>query len=137
MNNITLVGRTGRDPELKYFESGNNVAEFSLAVDRRNKNKDTDWFNCKAWGKVGEIIGQYVKKGDSLCVSGKVIFEKWTDKEGKNQTKAVVEVSGITLIGGRESSDSYQKEVETVPAANSNPQNTYREQVIDDGEIPF
>lgn len=101
MNNINLIGRLGGDPEVKYFESGTNVAKFSIAVDRpqRNGEKGSDWFACECWGKTAEVVGNYCRKGKQVGVTGRVEFEYWNDKNtGEKRSKPVVKVDRLDLL---------------------------------------
>ena len=63
INTINLVGRAGREPDVRYFESGSIVANFTLAVNRRSRDEEPDWFNLEIWGKQAQIAADYVKKG--------------------------------------------------------------------------
>jgi len=76
MNNITLVGRAGRDPEVRYFESGTMVANLSLAVNAYKRDEAPDWFNLTIWGKQAQVAADYVKKGSQIAVSGRMTSEK-------------------------------------------------------------
>ena len=62
INSVTLVGRAGRDPEVRYFESGTVVANLTMAVTRRNRDDEPDWFNLEIWGKQAQVAADYVKK---------------------------------------------------------------------------
>ena len=105
MNNITLVGRAGRDPEVRYFESGTMVANFSLAVNAYKKDEAPDWFNLTIWGKQAQVAADYVKKGSQIAVSGRMTSEKWTDRTtGEEKSKPVVVVDRITLLGSKNDS---------------------------------
>jgi single-strand DNA-binding protein len=66
VNSITLVGRAGRDPEVRYFESGSMVANLTLAVNRRSSGDEPDWFNLEIWGKQAQVAADYVRKGSLL-----------------------------------------------------------------------
>jgi single-strand DNA-binding protein len=102
MNVITLVGRAGRDPEIRYFESGTMVANLSLAVDAYKKDEEPDWFNLVIWGKQAQVAADYVRKGKQIAVSGRSSTEKWTDKTtGEQRSKPVVIVERITLLGSK------------------------------------
>ena len=89
INKVILVGRLGKDPEVKATPSGSTVAKFSLATDERytdrdgNKQERTEWHNIVAWGKLGEICGQYLRKGKLIYIEGKIRTESWEDKETK------------------------------------------------------
>lgn len=105
MNNITLVGRAGRDPEVRYFESGTMVANLSLAVNAYKRDEAPDWFNLTIWGKQAQVAADYVKKGSQIAVSGRMTSEKWTDRStGEERSKPVVVVERITLLGSKNDS---------------------------------
>lgn len=105
MNNITLVGRAGRDPEVRYFESGTMVANFTLAVNAYKRDEAPDWFNLTIWGKQAQVAADYVKKGSQIAVSGRMTSEKWTDRTtGEEKTKPVVVVERITLLSKKNDS---------------------------------
>jgi single-strand DNA-binding protein len=102
MNSVTLVGRAGRDPEIKYLESGNCVANLTLAVNRRSRDEEPDWFNLEIWGKQAQVAADYVKKGSLIGIIGSVRIEKWTDKTTKQErTKPVIKVDRLELLGGK------------------------------------
>jgi single-strand DNA-binding protein len=105
MNCITLVGRAGRDPEVRYFESGTMVANLTLAVNRK-KDEDPDWFNLEIWGKQAQVAADYVRKGSQIGVIGSCHIEKWTDRTtGQERTKPVVRVDRLQLLGSKKDSE--------------------------------
>ena len=105
INAINLVGRAGRDPEVRYFESGSIVANFTLAVNRRSRNEEPDWFNLEIWGKQAQIAADYVKKGSLLGISGSFKLDQWRDKtSGENKSKPVIRVDRLELLGSRRDS---------------------------------
>jgi single-strand DNA-binding protein len=107
LNQIVLVGRVGRDPEIRYFESGSSMATFSLAINRPSKNKETDWFDIKLWGKQAEIAGEYVRKGSLIGIEGQLDFDSWNDKNtGELQIKPVVLANNLRLIGSKSDNSS-------------------------------
>lgn len=91
MNKIIITGRITKDTELKVTDSGKEYCNFSVAVDRRFKNKDvesekhTDFFDCTAWGKSGAFVDKYFGKGDGITVEGRMESRKYTDKDGNNR----------------------------------------------------
>ena len=100
LNKVQLIGYLGRDPESRTMPNGNKVAHFSLGVTRRWKagkeNKEaTDWFNVDAWGRLGEISQQYLKKGSLVYVDGRLQTDKYEDKAG--ETKYFTRVVAGTL----------------------------------------
>jgi single-strand DNA-binding protein len=107
MNVITLVGRAGRDPEVRYFESGTMVANLSLAVNAYKRDEEPDWFNLVIWGKQAQVAADYVRKGSQIAISGRMTSEKWTDKNtGEPRSKPIVNVERITLLGSKRDSDN-------------------------------
>lgn len=83
MNQFVFMGRTTKEPEIKYTSDGKAIAKFTLAVDRRFKKDTADFFDCTAFGGNAEFIEKYVKKGTKLIVTGSVQNNNYTNKEGK------------------------------------------------------
>ena len=101
MNQITLIGRAGRDPEARYFESGTMVANLTLAVNAFKRDDPPEWFNLEIWGKQAQVAADYVRKGSQIAVTGRVKTEKWTDKTGQERSKPVVVVDRLELLGSK------------------------------------
>ena len=102
VNSINLVGRAGRDPEVRYFESGSIVANFTIAVNRRSKNDDPDWFNLEIWGKQAQVAADYVKKGSLIGINGSFKLDQWKDKStGEDKSKPVIRVDRLELLGSK------------------------------------
>jgi len=97
LNRVQLIGRLGKDPESKYTATGKKVAHFSLAVSERRKaggesKEYTEWFNIEAWGRLGEVCQEYLKKGSLVHIEGRLKTDKYEDKgETKYFTKVVVQ----------------------------------------------
>lgn len=107
MNTVTIVGRLGQDPEIKYFESGSIKTRFSVAVDRGTKdNKVTDWFNIEAWGRLGEFAGEWLKKGSSVAVVGTLEINRWTDQAGNLKETPLIRATDIRFVGSKRDSMS-------------------------------
>ncbi|AAQ00828.1 MULTISPECIES: single-stranded DNA-binding protein [Prochlorococcus] len=105
INSINLVGRAGRDPEVRYFESGTIVANFTIAVNRRSRNEEPDWFNLEIWGKQAQVAADYVKKGSLLGITGSFKQDQWKDKNtGENKSKPVIRVDRLELLGSKKDS---------------------------------
>ena len=83
VNSVTLVGRAGRDPEVRYFESGTVVANLTMAVNRRSRDDEPDWFNLEIWGKQAQVAADYVKKGSLLGIIGSFKLDRWTDRNNR------------------------------------------------------
>tara|TARA_B100000886_G_C20256112_1_gene420908 strand:+ start:166 stop:534 length:369 start_codon:yes stop_codon:yes gene_type:complete len=109
INSVTLVGRAGREPDVRYFESGSVVANFTLAVNRRSRDEEPDWFNLEIWGKQAQIAADYVKKGSLIGITGSFKIESWKDKNnGEDRYKPVVRVDRLNLLSSRKESENSQ-----------------------------
>ncbi|MEA5474134.1 single-stranded DNA-binding protein [Synechococcus sp. CCY9201] len=107
VNSITLVGRAGRDPEVRYFESGTVVANLTLAVNRRSRDDEPDWFNLEIWGKQAQVAADYVRKGSLLGIIGSFKLDRWTDKAtGEERSKPVVRVDRLELLGSKRDAEA-------------------------------
>lgn len=108
LNVVTLVGRVGGDPNVKYLTSGSVVCNCTLAVRRRRSNSDEpDWFNLEMWDKTAEIAADYVRKGSLIGVKGVLKFDYWSDANtGVNRSKPVIRVYQLDLLGSKRDSDS-------------------------------
>ena len=82
MNNIVIIGNLGKDPELKYLQSGTAVADFTVAVKRFGKDEATDWFNIIAWGKQAENCSNYIKTGSKVAITGSMQFDTYKKNDG-------------------------------------------------------
>ncbi len=107
INSISLVGRAGRDPDVRYFESGSIVANLTLAVNRRSKQDEPDWFNLEIWGKQAQVAADFIKKGSLIGITGSFKLDQWKDKNtGEERYKPVVRVDRLELLGGRKEEDN-------------------------------
>ena len=106
INTINLVGRAGREPDVRYFESGSTVANFTLAVNRISRSDEPDWFNLEIWGKQAQIAADYVKKGSLIGITGSFKIDSWKDKNtGEDRFKPVVRVDRLNLLSSRKETD--------------------------------
>ena len=127
INSVTLVGRAGRDPEVRYFESGTVVANLTMAVNRRNRNDEPDWFNLEIWGKQAQVAADYVKKGSLIGITGSFKLDSWKDRNtGEDRNKPVVRVDRLELLGSKRDSEN----------SNFQNNNSFNQQTSND-EIPF
>ena len=107
INTINLVGRAGREPDVRYFESGSTVANFTLAVNRISRSDEPDWFNLEIWGKQAQIAADYVKKGSLVGITGSFKIDSWKDKNtGEDRFKPVVRVDRLNLLSSRKEADN-------------------------------
>ncbi len=137
VNKVILLGNLGRDPEIRYTQNGQAVANFSMATTKKWKDKDgekqerTEWHRCVAWGRLAEVIGEYVKKGSPLYVEGELQTRKWTDKEGVEKYTTEIVVQECQLLG-RGGSGGEQSESRPANSGGSKPA-----QPDFDDDIPF
>jgi single-strand DNA-binding protein len=105
LNNINLMGRLTRDPELRRTGSGVAVCNFTVAVDRDysgpNKEKETDFIDCVAWRQTGEFIAKNFHKGKMIALSGRLEIRSWTDKDGNKRRTAEVNANNAYFCGDR------------------------------------
>lgn len=93
MNQVMLVGRLVYDPELKTTKNGTNYLPIRIAVSRNDKERTTDFFNCKAWNKTAEFIVKYFKKGDPIVIAGKMMPESYEKQDGTKVSEIVVVIN--------------------------------------------
>ncbi|WP_204103866.1 MULTISPECIES: single-stranded DNA-binding protein [Spirulina sp. CCY15215] len=107
LNVVHLVGRAGRDTEIKYLDSAKQVANVSIAVNRIGRNAPPDWFNLEMWGKTAEIAANYVKKGSLIGIEGSLKLETWEDRNNSDITrsKPVIIVNRLHLLGSKRDID--------------------------------
>ena len=137
MNKVIIIGRFTRDPEIKYStgENATATARFSLAVNRRFKNKegnyDADFINCVAFGKTAEFIEKYFTKGMAIGITGRIQTGSYTNKEGQKvyTTDVVVEETEFVESKNKGTSDN-------VPNNNANSNSDFEETISDD-KMPF
>ena len=137
MNKVIIIGRFTRDPEIKYStgENATATARFSLAVNRRFKNKegnyDADFINCVAFGKTAEFIEKYFTKGMAIGITGRIQTGSYTNKEGQKvyTTDVVVEETEFVESKNKGTSDN-------VANNNANSNSDFEETASDD-EMPF
>jgi single-strand DNA-binding protein len=119
MNVTLLVGRAGRDPEVRYLETGSVVANLTLAVRGQARDAEPEWFNLEIWGKQAEVAGNYVRKGSLIGVVGSLKTDNWTDRNtGEPKTKKTLKVDRLELLGSKrdtEAPDSEPPSEEEVP----------------------
>lgn len=104
VNKVILVGYVGQDPQIKFLDGGNSVANFSIATSEKWKDKSgeakerTEWHRIVAWGKLAEIVGKYVSKGKQVFIEGKLQTREW-EKDGVKRYSTEVVAQNLTLLG--------------------------------------
>ena len=108
INKVILVGRLGKDPEIRSTPGGTSVAKFPLATDERftdkagERQERTEWHNITAWGKLGEICGQYLKKGKLVYIEGSIRTDSWDDKEsGQKKYRTEIVAKDMKMLDRR------------------------------------
>jgi single-strand DNA-binding protein len=111
VNKVVLIGNLGRDPEIRYLQSGEPVANFSLATSDQwtdkqgQKQERTEWHKVEVFGKPAQVVRDYLSKGRQVYVEGSIRYDEWTDKEGNKKYMTKIRVSGpnsrLVLLGGR------------------------------------
>ncbi len=130
VNKVILIGRLGRDPEIRYFQDGTAVANFSMATSEEWKDKETgekrertEWHRIVAFRRLGEICGEYLSKGKQVYIEGKLQTREWQDKEGNQRYTTEIVASGMQMLGTKDSSNNartandYQAQTTSAPPA--------------------
>lgn len=134
VNKVILVGRLGKDPEIRYTPSGTAVANFSMATEESYKDKSgekqnsTTWHNIVAWARLAEICGEYLKKGSLVYIEGRLQTRSWDDRDGNKKYITEIVAQSMQMLGGKTSDKPARKENE--PPA-------YDPSSIPDDDIPF
>jgi single-strand DNA-binding protein len=139
LNKVMLIGNLGKDPEVRFTASGQAVASFSLATSETYKDKSgekvekTEWHNITLWGKLGEIAGEYLSKGKTVYIEGRLQTRKWQDKSGNDRytTEIVGDKMQMLSAKGERSGGS---DSSSAPKNNSS---NYEEPPFQDDDIPF
>ena len=139
VNKVILIGNLGKDPEMKFMQNGKAVANFSIATSESWKDKSsgekkekTEWHNIVTFEKLAEICGQYLKKGSTVYIEGKLQTRKWQDKSGVDRYTTEILANEMKMLGGKKD-NSVEKSEE--PAAYSAPSVSGGANFED--EIPF
>jgi len=107
LNKVMLIGNLGKDPEVRYTASGTAVAGFSLATSDRTKNKNgeweerTEWHNITLWGRLAEIAGEYLAKGKTVYIEGRLQTRKWQDRDGRDRYTTEVIADKMVMLSGK------------------------------------
>jgi single-strand DNA-binding protein len=141
INKVTLVGRLGKDPEIRSTPGGQTVAKFSLATDEKftdksgEKQERTEWHNIVAWARLAEICGQYLRKGSLVYIEGSIRTDSWEDKEsGQKKYRTEIIAREMKMLDRKRDGDEgggggYQSRKPAAAGAGG--------PVEDDDEVPF
>lgn len=111
LNKVMIIGRLGRDPEMRYTPSGRPVTTFSMATSRTwntsegEKRTETEWFNVVAWGSLAEICKQYLTKGMQVYVEGRLQTRHWDDPDGNKHASTEIVANEMIMLGERREGD--------------------------------
>ena len=149
VNKVILIGRLGKDPEVKYTPSGAPVAKFSLATDEVFKDrsgeqqKRTEWHNIVAWNKLAEICGEYLTKGKLVYIEGSIRSRQWEDQAGNKRTAYDIVAGRMQMLGSKAESDRAAAAAVAAPSAERAPvekppaSEPPAEPEITDEDVPF
>ena len=149
VNKVILIGRLGKDPEVKYTPSGAPVAKFSLATDEVFKDRSgeqqnrTEWHNIVAWNKLAEICGQYLTKGKLVYIEGSIRSRQWEDQAGNKRTAYDIVAGRMQMLGSKADSDRAAAAAAAAPSAERPPvekppaSEPPAEPEITDEDVPF
>lgn len=107
INKVMIIGNLGKDPEMKYMPSGDAIANLTLATTENWKDKagekqeKTEWHRVSMFGRVAEVAGEYLKKGSSVYIEGKLQTRKWQDKEGNDRYTTEIVAHEMKMLGGK------------------------------------
>lgn len=139
INKVILVGNLGNDPDVKYTQGGMAITRASLATTSVRKDRDgnqterTEWHRVVMFGKLGEIAGEYLKKGSQVYIEGEIRYDKYTDKEGNDKYSTDIIANEMQMLGGRgEGGGDRQPRPQRREAQQSPPADDF-----DDSNIPF
>jgi len=146
VNKAIIVGNVGQDPEVRYMPSGSAVAEVSVATSEQWKDKQsgekqerTEWHKVTFFGRLAEVVGEYVRKGSQIYVEGSIRTEKWTDKQGQDRYTTKIVANEMQMLGGRTGgSTSFQQDAPSQAPRQSAPSAAPAGSSADfDDDIPF
>jgi single-strand DNA-binding protein len=121
VNKAILIGNLGKDPELKYLPSGQAVANFSLATTERRTDKNgqrqdrTEWHNIVVYGKTAEVVNQYLKKGRSAYIEGRITTRSWDDRDGNKKYRTEIIANTVQFLGSPGGSGPGPQETASAP----------------------
>jgi single-strand DNA-binding protein len=145
INKVQLIGRVGKDPEMRHMANGEAVANFTVATSERLKDKQTgevtertEWHNVSAFRRLAEIIGEYVRKGSLVYIEGKIQTRKYM-KDGVEHYATGILASELKLLGGKSESREQQPQDRRAPAVRQNTQKPNQGIGFDDldDDVPF
>ncbi|HNR89107.1 MAG TPA: single-stranded DNA-binding protein [Spirochaetota bacterium] len=140
LNRIILIGRFVKDPELRYTQNGKSVTNFSVANNRSytvgtDKKEYTSFFSCIAWGKLGELIVQYCKKGNRIAIEGRLQQRSWDDQDGKRRSAVEIVVENFQFLTSKQDKDAMTPDIPG--PSDMGPGSNIDDHPFSDNEVPF
>ena len=121
INKVDLVGRVGQEPEVRHFELGAMKTSLTLAVKPPYKSESPLWFDLELWGNVAQVAADWVKKGSTICITGELVFDRWTDKNTDElRDKPVIRVNNLELVSSSQRKESTEPSDDQKPIVNAN-----------------
>jgi single-strand DNA-binding protein len=128
VNKVMLIGRLGRDPEVRYLPSGVAIANISLATSEQWKDKNTgekqektEWHRVVFFGRLAEVVGEYLKKGGEVFVEGRLQTRKWQDKDGNDKYTTEIVANEMQMLGSKPSGSGGTSAPSNAPATPATP----------------
>ncbi len=147
VNKVILIGNLGSDPEVRHLSSGSVVANFNIATSESYTNKNgekvtqTEWHRIELWDGLAKVAEQYLKKGQTVYVEGKLKTENWQDSDGNNRTTTRIRGLNLTMLGGKgseHSGDNNETQQNDEPAPQVKPTSSAAPQTDDEvDDLPF
>lgn len=141
LNKVMIIGRLGRDPELRYTPSGRAVTTFTVATSRSwntssgERRTETEWFHVVAWGNLAEICKQLLRKGSQVYIEGRLHTRRWEDENGTRHYRTEIVANEMVVLGDR---NHRPNEVEAAPeAAEAFPAEEDLSETSPEDEFPF
>jgi single-strand DNA-binding protein len=146
VNKVILIGNLGKDPEIRYTQAGEPIANFSLATSENwtdkagQKQERTEWHRVEVFGKTAQVVRDYCTKGKQVYLEGSIRYDEWTDKDGNKKYMTKIRISGpgsrLVLLGGRGDGGSRggAPSQETAPAQGGPPADDFH---ASDDDVPF
>jgi len=145
VNKVIIIGRLGKDPDLRYAPSGTAIASFSVATNHNSKDADgnwqeqTEWHSVKTFGRTAEFVGEYLKKGRQAYVEGRLQTSNWEDQNGQKRYRTDIIANDVQLLGSRGEGGAQNAAPANAPAAQPKPAAAEAEKTeqVEEDDLPF
>ncbi len=127
VNKVIIIGRLGKDPDMRYAPSGTAIASFTMATNHSTKdadgnwNQQTEWHSIKSFGRQAEFVGEYLKKGKLAFVEGRLQTSSWEDQNGQKKYRTDIIANDIQMLGSRSDGEQQQSRSEAPAESAANP----------------